>query len=64
MRRLVNPNLDGGILNSPHSLDIGQNSDGCISDFQIPSKSLIKRNCHKPRTSDYIDTKLRPVTKL
>ena len=44
--------------------DIGQNSDGCISDFQISGQSLIKENCHNSRTSDDIDMKLGPVTKL
>ena len=46
------------------SLDIGQNSDGGISDFRISGQSLIKENCHNSRTSDDIDMKLRPVTKL
>ena len=49
---------------SSQSPDIGQNSDGCISDFWIPGQSLIKRNCHNSRTSDNIDVKLGPVTKL
>ena len=40
------------------SPDIGQNSDGGNSDFQISSQSLIKRNCHD------IDMRLGPVTKL
>ena len=53
-----------GIHNSPQSPDIGQNSDGGISDFQISGQSLIKENCHNSRTSDDIDMKLRPVTKL
>ena len=35
-----------------------------ISDFQIYGQSFIKRNCHNSRTSDYIDMKLGPVTKL
>ena len=35
-----------------------------ISDFQISGQSFIKRNCHNSRTSDYIDMKLGPVTKL
>ena len=53
-----------GIPISPQSPDIGQNSDGCISDFQISGKSLIKENCHNSRTSDDIDKKLGPVTKI
>ena len=44
--------------------DIGQNSDGGISNFQISGKSLIKENCYNSRTSDDIDIKLGPVTKL
>ena len=31
-----------GIHNLPQSLDIGQNSEGVISDFQISGQSLIK----------------------
>ena len=49
---------------SPLSSDIGQNSDGVISDFRISGQSFIKENCHNSRTSDDIDMKLRPVTKL
>ena len=48
----------------PHSPDIGQPSDGGIADFQISGLSLIKENCHNFRTSDDIDMKLGPVTKL
>ena len=44
--------------------DIRQNSDVVISDFQISGQSLIKGNCHNSRTSDDIDMKLEPVTKL
>ena len=51
------------IRNSPQSPDIGQNSDGDFSDFQISGQS-IKENCHNPRTSDGIDMKLGPVTNL
>ena len=46
------------------SLNIGKNSDGGISDFRISGHSLIKENCHNSRTSDDIDRKLGPVTKL
>ena len=49
------------MLKSP---DIGKNSDGGISDFQISGQNLIKGNCHNSRTSDDIDMKLGPVTKL
>ena len=48
----------------PQSPDIGQNSDGGISDFRISGQSLMKENCHKSRTGDDIDMKLRPVTKF
>ena len=53
-----------GIPNSFQSPDIGQNSDRGISDFRISGQSLIKRNCHNSRTSDDIDMKLGPLTKL
>ena len=43
---------------------MGQNSDGGISDFRISGQSLTKINCHNSRTSDDIDMKLEPVTKL
>ena len=52
-----------GIISSPKSQDIGQNSGEGISDFRISGQSLIKVNCHNPRTSDDIDMKLGPVTK-
>ena len=39
-------------------------SDEGISDFWISGQSLIKGNCHNSRTSDDIDMKLGPVTKL
>ena len=43
------------------SPDIGENSDGDISDF---SQSLIKESCRNSITIDDIDMKLGPVTKL
>ena len=46
------------------SSDIGQNSDGGISDFRISGQSLINENCHNFRTSDDNDMKLGPATKL
>ena len=52
-----------GITNSPQSLDIGQNSDGVISDFQISGQSFVSKNCRNSRTSHDIDMKLGPVTK-
>ena len=48
--------------NSPQSPDIGQNSDGNISDFWFSDQSLINKNCHNLRTSNDIDMKLGPVT--
>ena len=53
-----------GISNLPQSSDIGQNSDRDISNFQISGQSFIKENCHNSKTSDDIDMKLGPVTKL
>ena len=35
-----------------------------MSNYRISGQSLIKENCHNSRTSDDIDEKLRPVTKL
>ena len=46
------------------SLDNGENSEGGISDFQISAQSLIKVNCHNPRTSNDVNMKLGPVIKL
>ena len=51
-------------ITCPRSLDIGQNSDRDISNFQISAQSLIKENCHNSRTSDDIDMKFGHVTKL
>ena len=39
-------------------LDVG------VSDFWISGQSFIKENCHNCRTSNDIDMKLGPVTKL
>ena len=50
--------------NSTQSLDIGKNSDGRISDLWISGQSLMKVNCRNSRTSDVIDIKFGPVTKL
>ena len=44
--------------------DIGQNSDGGISDICISGQSLIKENCQNCRTSDDIDMNLGPVNKI
>ena len=57
-------NAKFGTPNSPQSPDIGQNSDGGISDFRISGQSVIKENCHNSRTGDDIDMKLEPATKL
>ena len=46
------------------SSDIGENSDGDISNFRISGQFLIKVNCRNSRTSDDIEIKLGPVTKL
>ena len=50
--------------NSHQSPDIGQKSVGGISDFGISGQCLIKGNYHNSRTSDNIDMKFGPVTKL
>ena len=50
--------------NSTQSLDIGKNSGGRISDLWISGQSLMKVNCRNSRTSDVIDIKFGPVTKL
>ena len=49
---------------SHQSPDIGQNSDGGISDFRISGQPLIKENYHNSRTSNDIDVKLGQVNKL
>ena len=46
----------------PRSPDIGQNSDGGIS--RISGQSFMKENCRNSRTSNDIDMKLKPVTKI
>ena len=53
-----------GIPNLPQSPDIVQNSDRGISNFGISGQSLINKNCHNSRTSNHIDMKLGPLTKL
>ena len=52
-----------GIPNSPQSPDIGQNSDGGISNFRISGQSLIKENRHNSRASYGIDMKLISVAR-
>ena len=46
------------------SPDIGQNLNGGIFDFQVSSQSLINEISLNSRTSNDIDMKLGPVTKL
>ena len=58
-----NIHVEFGIPKLLQSPDIGQNSDGGISDFRISGQSLVKVNCHNSRTSDDIGMKLKPVTK-
>ena len=53
-----------GIPNMPLSSDIGENSDGGISDFRIFGQSLIKENFRNSRSSEDIDMKLGLVNKL
>ena len=53
-----------GIPNLPQSPNIGEISDRGIPGFRISGQSFIKNNCHNSRTSDDIDMKLGPVTKL
>ena len=48
----------------PKSPDIGQNSDGGISNFRIFGQSLIKENGHNSWISDDIDMKLGAITKI
>ena len=53
-----------GVPDLPQSPYIGGNSDGGISEFRISCQSIINKNCPNPRTSNNIDMKLGPVTKL
>ena len=46
------------------SLRYWANADGGISDFWISGQFLINENCDSSRTSNGIDMKLGPVTKL
>ena len=41
--------------NSPHSPDIGKNSDSSIANFRITGQSLLNENCQDFRTSNDID---------
>ena len=53
-----------GLSNAPQSPDVGKNTDGNISDFRISGQFLTKENRHSSRTSDDIDMKLGPATKI
>ena len=52
------------VLNWAQYLDNGQNLDRGIFDFRISGQSLIKENCCNSKTSNNIDMKVRPVTKI
>ena len=43
-------------------IDIGQNSVGDVSNFQISVQSLREEYCHNSRTSTDVDMKLRHET--
>ena len=43
---------------------LGKTQTKLFPNFQISGQSFIKENCHNSRTSDNIDLKLGPVTKL
>ena len=53
-----------GIHHAPQSPDTGKNSEAGISNFRISGQSLIKENFPNSRTSDDIDIKFGPVTKI
>ena len=48
----------------PQSPDIRQNLDGRTSEFKISGQFLIKENCQNSGTSNDIDMKAGPETKL
>ena len=58
----IGPKFD--IPNSTKCVNVGQNSDGGISDFRISGQFLIKENWHNSRNSNGMDKKLALVTKL
>ena len=49
---------------SSQSPDVGKNSDGGISNYWTSDQSFIKKNCYNSRTSNDMDMKVGPVTKL
>ena len=53
-----------GVPNLSQSPHIRQNSNGCVSGFQMFFQSFIKENCHNSRTRNGLDINLGPVTKL
>ena len=53
-----------GIPNPLQSPDIGQNTNGGISNFLISGQCLINKNFSNSRNSSDIDIKVGPVTKL
>ena len=53
-----------GIPNLPQSPDIGPTQTGVFPISAFLVKLFTNKSCHKSRTSDDIDVKLRPVTKL
>ena len=53
-----------GIPNLPESPELGKTQTGGIVNFQNSAEFLITENCQNSRTSDDIDMKLGPVTKL
>ena len=46
------------------SADIGQNSDGDVSEFRISFQLLINNNYNNSKTSNDIDMKLGPVNRI
>ena len=51
-------------LTCPSLQILGETQTGVISDFRVSGQSLIKVNCHNPRTCDDINMKLGPVAQL
>ena len=51
-------------LTCPSLQTLGKTQTVVISYFRISAQSLLKENCHNSRTSDDIDMKLGPLTKI
>ena len=64
MIRDIRVRVKFGIPDLSQSPDTGKNSDGGISDLQISGQSLIIENCDNSQTSNDIDMKFGPVTRL